>query len=63
MADDKSTEEFEICEDQMEWLEGMATKYDLPNRDKALRIVLDFVMTEAEEKPLFTKIRCNHCDD
>ena len=63
MADDKSTEEFEICEDHLDWLEDMATKYELPDKDKALRIVLDYVMHEAEEEPLFTKIRCNHCDE
>ena len=62
MAGGKSNEEFEINEDQLEWLEDMSTKYDLPDKDKALRIVLDYVMTEADEKPLFTKIRCNHCD-
>lgn len=63
MAGDKSTEEFEIYEDQFDWLEDMSTKYDLPDKDKALRIVLDYVMNEADEKPLFTKVRCNHCDD
>ena len=63
MAGDKNTEEFEINEDQLDWLEDMSTKYDLPDKDKALRIVLDYVMTEADEKPLFTKIRCLHCGD
>ena len=63
MAGDKSTEEFEINVDHLDWLEDMSTKYDLPDKDKALRIVLDYVMTEADEKPLFTKIRCLHCGD
>lgn len=63
MAGDKSTEEFEINEDQLDWLEDMSTKYELPDKDKALRIVLDYVMSEADEEPLFTKIRCLHCGD
>lgn len=63
MAGEKNTEEFEINEDQLDWLEDMATKYELTDRDKALRIVLDHAMQEADEEPLFTKIRCHHCDD
>ncbi len=63
MAGDKSTEEFEINVDQLDWLEDMSTKYDLPDKDKALRVVLDYVMTEADEEQLFTKIRCLRCGD
>jgi hypothetical protein len=52
---------WELNEDHIEWLRHMATKYDLADEHKALRIVLDFVMNEADLETVFNEVRCNHC--
>lgn len=57
----KEVYSFELNEDAAAWLEEMATQYNLADTDKALRIVLDYVMHEADKDEVFEEIRCNHC--
>jgi hypothetical protein len=57
----KETYTFELNEDAIEWLREMAEKYFLPDEDKALRIVLDYVIYETDHDEVFDEIRCNHC--
>ncbi len=52
---------FELNEDHVEWLQRMASKFDLPDEHKALRCVLDHAMTDADADVIFGDIRCNHC--
>ncbi len=52
---------FDLNEDHLNWLKEMTEKYALDDEAKALRIVLDYVMEEADETTLFEEIRCNHC--
>jgi hypothetical protein len=52
---------WELNEDHIDWLRKMATKYDLTDEHKALRIVVDHAMTECDEETVFNEVRCNHC--
>lgn len=58
----KITVSLEIEEDQSNWLENMAKQYDLPHASKALRVLLDYAIEEADEKEIFGKVRCLRCD-
>ena len=57
----KQTQEIELNENHLQWLTSMTEKYGLSDNDKALRIILDYVMDEADQTVVFTEIRCNHC--
>ena len=63
MGGRKTQQEFELNDDHVAWLQEMTEKYGLFNEDKALRVVLDYVMEEAEQSAVFENIRCNHCGD
>ncbi len=52
----------EIEQGQLDWLEAMAGKYQLPDPSKALRVVLDHARTAGDEKVLFETIRCLGCE-
>ena len=52
---------YELNADQVDWIKEMVEKYELEDQNKALRVVLDFVMSEADEGSVFEDIRCNHC--
>jgi len=53
----------EIEEDHLEWLENITVKFDLPDTDKALRIILDFAMQDNDQDAIFAaeNMRCLHC--
>ncbi len=57
----KSEHKVELNEDHVNWLQDMVEKYGLFDEGKALRIVLDYVMEEADQTSVFEEIRCNHC--
>ena len=57
----KSDYSFELNEGHMKWISSMAEKYDIADNDKTLRIVIDYVMEEADLDTVFEEIRCNHC--
>ena len=57
----KTEHTYELNDDVIDWLKQMADKYDLPDAEKALRIVLDYVKNEADHDEVFEEIRCNHC--
>lgn len=61
MDDGKVEKRFTVNGDQIDWLARMADKYGLPDGDKALRIVLDYAMEEADADTVFLTVRCNHC--
>ena len=63
MGGRKTQQEFELNDDHVAWLQEMTEKYGLFDEDKALRVVLDYVMEEAEQATVFENIRCNHCGD
>ncbi len=57
----KEAHTYELNDDHAEWLKEMAEKYMLDGESKALRIVLDYVMQEADHDEVFEEMRCNHC--
>ena len=61
MQKSKLLEKFEIEADQLEWLKAMAESYSLPDASKALRVVLDHAMQDADEDQIFMAIRCRRC--
>lgn len=61
MQKSKLLENFEIEADQLEWLKAMAESYSLPDASKALRVVLDHAMQDADEDQIFMAIRCRRC--
>jgi hypothetical protein len=53
---------FEIYSDSEEMLEEIVNKYDLPDKSKALRCLMDYVEEkETEWDEMFATIRCNRC--
>ena len=53
---------FEIYSDSEKMLEQIVEKYDLPNKSKALRCLLDYVEeNELNWDNIFATIRCNRC--
>ena len=52
---------FDLHSDQIEWLSEMSKQYALTDESKTLRVLLEFVQTEADLEVVFNKIRCNRC--
>jgi len=53
---------FEIYSDSEKMLEQIMEKYDLPDKSKALRCLLDYVEeNELDWDNMFATIRCNRC--
>ena len=53
---------FEIYSDSEKMLEQIVDLYDLPDKSKALRCLLDYVEEkESEWDDMFANIRCNRC--
>ena len=61
MQKHKVLEKLELESDQMEWLREMAGQYGLPDASKALRVVLDHAMMDADEETIFLERRCRRC--
>ena len=57
----KVLEKLELESDQLEWLREMAGQYGLPDASKALRVVLDHAMMDADEETIFLERRCRRC--
>ncbi len=53
---------FEIYLDSEKMLEQITNKYDLPDKSKALRCLLDYVEEkESDWDDMFATVRCNRC--
>ena len=62
MAGDKIDVSFEINADAEKLIEQIVDKYDLPDKSKAIRCLLDYVEEkESEWDEMFATIRCNRC--
>ena len=62
MACDKKDVSFEINTDSEKLLEQIVEKYDLPDKSKALRCLLDYVEEkDTEWDEMFATVRCNRC--
>lgn len=63
MGGHKSSQLIELNDDQFLWLQKMTEEYGLADTDKALRIVLDYIVDVVEPSIVFEEVRCNHCND
>jgi hypothetical protein len=61
MQKHKVLEKLELESDQLAWLREMAGQYGLPDASKALRVVLDHAMMDADEETIFLERRCRRC--
>ena len=53
---------FEIYSDSEKLLEQIGDKYDLPDKSKALRCLLDYLEEkESDWDDMFATVRCNRC--
>ena len=53
---------FEIYDDSEKMLDQIVDKYDLPDKSKALRCLLDYVEEkETDWDDMFATVRCNRC--
>ena len=62
MSGDKKEVTFEINIDSNEMLEKIVEEYKLPDKSKAIRVLLDYVEEkESDWDDMFATIRCNRC--
>ena len=60
---EKKDVSFEIYDDSEKMLDQIVDKYDLPDKSKALRCLMDYVEEkESDWDDMFATIRCNRCD-
>ena len=59
---EKKDVSFEIYSESEKMLEQITDKYDLPDKSKTLRCLLDYVEEkESDWDDMFATIRCNRC--
>ena len=59
---EKKDMSFEIYSDAEKMLEQIIDKYDLPDKSKALRCLMDYVEEkESDWDDMFATVRCNRC--
>ena len=59
---EKKDVSFEIYSNSEKMLEQITDKYDLPDKSKTLRCLLDYVEEkETDWDDMFATIRCNRC--
>ena len=62
MSKDKIKMEVEIYADMDKLLDKIVDDYNLPDKSKAIRVLLDYVdEKENEWDEMFTTVRCNRC--
>ena len=59
---EKKDVSFEIYDDSEKMLYQIVDKYDLPDKSKALRCLMDYVEEkETDWDDMFATVRCNRC--
>tara|TARA_Y100001935_G_scaffold200211_1_gene168497 strand:+ start:148 stop:336 length:189 start_codon:yes stop_codon:yes gene_type:complete len=59
---EKKDVSFEIYDDSEKMLDQIVDKYDLPDKSKALRCLMDYVEEkETDWDDMFATVRCNRC--
>ncbi|MCA9689642.1 MAG: hypothetical protein R3A51_09930 [Nannocystaceae bacterium] len=61
MTEDRIDHSFNIWGAHLKWLEEMAARYDLPDADKALRVLVEYAMQDGDADEIFENVRCHHC--
>ena len=53
---------FEIYDDSEKMLDQIVDKYDLPDKSKAIRCLMDYIEeNESNWDDMFATVRCNRC--
>ena len=59
---EKKDVSFEIYSDSEKMLDNIIDKYNLPDKSKALRCLLDYVEEKENDwDDMFATVRCNNC--
>ena len=59
---EKKDVSFEIYDDSEKMLDQIVDKYDLPDKSKALRCLMNYVEEkETDWDDMFATVRCNRC--
>ena len=59
---EKKDVSFEIYDNSEKMLDQIVDKYDLPDKSKALRCLMDYVEEkESDWDDMFATVRCNRC--
>ena len=59
---EKKEVSFEIYDDSEKMLDQIVDKYDLPDKSKALRCLMDYIEEkESDWDDMFATVRCNRC--
>lgn len=62
MSAPNEAHEVELKEGQWAWLDRMVETHGLPDRDKALRCLVNFAIDRGDlDGEIFTEIRCYDC--
>ena len=61
MSGDKVAQSFQVSPAHLDFLREMVRTYDLPDIDKAVRILLDYAMEDGDQDEIFKEIRCLRC--
>ena len=62
MSKEKKKVELEIYEDMDKLLDKIVEDYNLPDKSKAIRVLLDYVDEKEDEwHEMFATVRCNRC--
>ena len=63
MSKNKETYQVTLETDQMDFIHEAQERYDIPDEDKVLRIIMDYVLTSPDlHETIFTQTRCLRCD-
>ncbi len=63
MGGPKATFEVELNPDQMAFIRSTREKYDLGDESKAIRIVLDYLLSTPNiHDTVFSEVRCLRCE-
>jgi hypothetical protein len=63
VSKNKQTYQITLEADQMVFLRETKKQYEMPDEDKVMRIIMDYVMTSPElHATIFTRTRCLRCD-
>ena len=57
----KLEQAFLVREAHLDLLRDAAQQYELPDENKALRVILDYVISEGDPEEIFGSRRCLHC--
>ena len=63
MAGPKTTYQIDLNEGQYEFLQSVKEQYNIPDESKAVRIVVDYLLSNPQlHETVFSETRCLRCE-